>query len=138
DTWTFSATAGDNISIALGEVEPTINFSPWIRLISPSSAVLGSTIGELAVRIGNVTAPQSGTYTVLVAANPNVPSGTGNYVLTLAKAPGGLTISPGDQGGALTNGANHNGEITLGDIDAWTFSATAGDSITISLGEVEP
>src|SRR6185503_11577112 len=44
--------------------------------------------------------------------------------------------TPGDQGGPMTNGANHAGEIHTGDMDQWTFTATSGSSIVVRMGEV--
>src|SRR5262249_8918001 len=46
------------------------------------------------------------------------------------------TVSPGDQGGPLTNGAMHTGEIIQGDLDVWTFTATAGERIDVHIGEL--
>ena len=62
--------------------------------------------------------------------------GTGTYRLTMTKTPGPITVSPGDQGGPLTNGATHTGEIVQGDLDVWTFTATAGDRIGVHIGEI--
>jgi hypothetical protein len=138
DTWTFTANAGDNINISIGEVEPTVSFNPWIRLFAPDATALANSLGAQAAQINDVTATQTGTYTVLVSAHVNFPSGTGGYVLRLARVPGVFTVSPGDQGGALNNGAIHPGEIVLGDMDVWTFAANAGDDITLAVGEFEP
>ena len=44
--------------------------------------------------------------------------------------------SPGDQGGTLTNGGIHTGEITQGDLDVWTFTAAAGERIAVHIGEI--
>src|SRR5215467_11539334 len=39
--------------------------------------------------------------------------------------------------GALTNGWTHTGTISpVGDSDSWTFSANAGDSIILRVGEI--
>jgi hypothetical protein len=138
DTWTFSANAGDRLMVTIGEVEPTSGFSPWVRLMSPTATLLSEGAGAMAAQAAAVVAPTTGTYTVLVASYFTVPSGTGGYQVTLLRVPGALTVSPGDQGGPVTNGASHTGEITLGDMDIWTFSANAGDDITASVGEVEP
>src|SRR5690606_26568796 len=62
--------------------------------------------------------------------------GTGTYRLTAVHTPGPTTVSPGDQGGALTNGAVHTGEIVRGDVDVWTLTATMGDRIAIHIGQV--
>src|SRR5262249_11978803 len=61
----------------------------------------------------------------------------GSYTLTLAKTPGAFTVSPGDDGGPITNGFNHPGAIFLGDLDMWTFTATQGDSVSLSVGVVD-
>ena len=34
----------------------------------------------------------------------------------------------------MTNGGNHNGTLSLGDLDMWTFTANAGDNIVLRLG----
>src|SRR5206468_9213255 len=63
---------------------------------------------------------------------------TGSYLLTLAKGPGAFVTSAGDEGGDLTNGATQAGTIYLGDLDQWSFTATQGDYIALSMGEVAP
>ena len=81
-------------------------------------------------------APVTGTYLVLVASFDSGVDGTGTYRLTMAKTPGPITVSPGDQGGPLTNGAMHTGEIVQGDLDVWTFTANVGDRISVHIGEI--
>src|ERR1019366_6711064 len=41
-----------------------------------------------------------------------------------------------DQGGAMTNGGNHAGTNSLGDLDMWSLTANAGDNILLRLGTV--
>src|SRR5439155_829636 len=38
----------------------------------------------------------------------------------------------------MTNGATHAGTIYLGDLDQWSFTATQGDYIALSISEVAP
>src|SRR5207247_767609 len=142
DQWSFTATQGDYIALSMGEVAPaTAGFQPWIRLVSPTGVLLGNGIGTSAVQIA-ATAPTSGTYTVIVGTNDGTVSArnndTGSYLLTLAKGPGAFATSAGDEGGDLTNGATHAGTIYLGDLDQWSFTATQGDYIALSMGEVAP
>src|SRR5437764_1349835 len=47
-----------------------------------------------------------------------------------------ITISAGDEGGPLTNGATATGTISTGDLDTWTFTATAGDHIGVEIGKL--
>src|SRR2546427_374913 len=140
DQWSFTATQGDYIALSMGEVAPTsAGFQPWIRLVSPTGVLLGNGIGTSAVQIA-ATAPATGTYTVIVGTNDGFGrnNDTGGYRLTLAKGPGVFATSPGDEGGDLTNGATHAGTIYLGDLDQWSFTATQGQVITLTMSEVAP
>jgi hypothetical protein len=140
DPWTFQATADDGITISIGEVagsgaEP--RFQPWLRLRGPDGALLSDewdfNAAQLALR-----APMTGTYTVMVSNRQYdyVQAGPSSYLLTVAKTPGPYSVSAGDEGGPITNGATHAGTVSVGDLDPWTFQATANDGITISIGEV--
>src|SRR3989442_6379014 len=124
----------------MGEVAPvSAGFQPWIRLVSPSGVLLGNGIGASAVQIA-VTAPTTGTYTVIVGTNDGFGrnNDTGSYLLTLAKGPGTFVVSDGDEGGPMTDGVNHAGAIYLGDLDMWSVTATQGQVITLSISEAAP
>jgi hypothetical protein len=129
DVWTFTANAGDRIAVNAGEIVDNDDFRPWVRLYAPNGAILGSASGIEAVSIDSAIAPVTGTYLVLVASFDAGLDGTGSYRLTMARSSGAITVSPGDQGGPLTNGAIHTGEILQGDLDVWTIPAVAGQSI---------
>src|SRR5947199_382493 len=141
-SYACTAALGDYIALSMGEVAPApAGFQPWIRLVSPTGVLLGNGIGTSAVQIA-ATAPTSGTYTVIVGTNDGTVSArnddTGSYLLTLAKGPGTFATSTGDEGGDLPNGATQAGTIYLGDLDQWSFTATQGDYIALSMGEVAP
>jgi hypothetical protein len=120
----------------VGEITDTnAQFTPWIRIWAPSGASLGNTWGNSAASL-EVVAPATGTYLVLVASNDGGHLGTGTYRLTMTHTPGPITVSDGDEGGPLTNGAMHTGSIPTGDLDVWTFTATAGDRIGAEVGEI--
>ncbi len=141
DTWTFTANKNDGISVSVGKVpengsEPI--FYPWIRLKGPDGSLLRedytSFASQTSVQVDE-RAPQTGTYTVLVANSSSNQVSPAQYVLTMAKTPGPYAVSQGDEGGPLTNGS-HTGVLGVGDLDAWTVQAAANDSIVISLGKV--
>ena len=131
DTWTFTAALGDTLALRIGEVGANTTFNPWIRLISPNGTTLDSQSGGLAAQI-TATAPLTGTYQVAVTT---ASTGTGSYVLTLVKIPGAFVVPPGDEGGAMGAGLNHQGVIARGDLDPWTFTASKDDSIVLNIGE---
>jgi hypothetical protein len=136
DEWTFTANAGERIAIHIGEMVDDNDFRPWIRLVAPNDTVLANTSGVAAAAIDNVVAPATGTYRVRVGSFDSGLDGTGSYRLTMTHTPGPITVSPGDQGGPLTNGAIHTGEILQGDVDVWTFTANAGERIAVHTGEI--
>src|SRR5947199_5136993 len=82
----------------------------------------------------------TGTFTVAVAdgnlSYPYLLSDTGTYRIHLAKSPGAFGMSAGDECGVLANGATQAGAIHSGDLDMWSFAASAGDSIVARIGEV--
>ena len=127
DLWTFTANGGDSIILRLG----TTGFNGKLQLYGPNGALL-STAQNSPDDLITYTASSSGTFTVLVSSYN--PTATGTYVLHLAQVPEAFMVPSGDEGGALTNGGNFAGTITLGDLDLWTFTANAGDSINLRLG----
>src|SRR5947199_97721 len=141
DQWSFTATQGDYIALSMGEVAPvSAGFRPWIRLVSPTGVLLTSEAARVGAERVATNAPTTGTYTVIVGTNDDFGGNedTGSYLLTLAKGPGAFATSSGDEGGDLTNGATQAGTIYLGDLDQWSFTATQGDYIALSMGEVAP
>jgi hypothetical protein len=131
DVWSFNANAGDGLMIRMG----TTNFSPWIRLYGPNGALVqeaGSANGGVRDTYMTLSATNSGTYTVVVSAA--FVDQFGGYSLNLAQVPEVFTVSPGEQGGILTNGFLNAGTISLGDLDMWKFEAKAGDGIMLRMG----
>src|SRR5437660_1073366 len=137
--WTFRAKQGDYIVRSGGTVtQTTAHFAPWIRLASPTRHLLWTRYWSSDVSTSALTAPTSGTYTVIIGSYlGGFYDGTGSYLLTLAKGPGAVEVSTGDEGGPMTNGATNAGSIYQGDFDTWTFTATQGDYIALSVGRSE-
>jgi hypothetical protein len=81
-------------------------------------------------------APVNGTHLVVVGSAGGGFTGSGTYRLSLAKTPGAVTVSAGDEGGPLTNGGVLAGTIARGDLDSWTFFATAGDRIDVHISQL--
>src|SRR5947207_2782823 len=116
-------------------VYSSAHFAPWIRLLSPTGVLLGNSSTQTGASNIAATAPTSGSYTVIIGSYVGgFYDGTGSYRLTLAQEPGAVEVSTGDQGGPMTNGATNAGNIYQGDFDTWTFTATQGDYIALSVG----
>jgi len=134
DSWTFTASAGERAVVSVGETGTDAGFFPWVRVVGPTGTVVGNNFGSFAAQ-AEFTAPTGGTYTVIVGSAGSGFSGTGDYRLTLVKAPGALTVSGGDQGGGLPGGVPQAGSIFNGDVDAWTLTASQGQPVVVDLSE---
>ncbi len=134
DSWTFSASIGDRIVIKVGEISQTNTFTPRLRLQNPGAVQIAVASGAVAAEI-TVTATNTGTFTVIVDDAVGT-TATGTYRLTLGKSPGAIFVAPGDEGGPLTNGVAHQGDLPIGDLDVWSFTATAGESIVLKMGQI--
>ena len=129
DMWSFPANAGDNIVLRLGAV----GFYGNLSLYGPNGALLKTVASGFDAEL-DFTATNSGTFTALVSAFSS--GGTGTYVLHLAQFPEAFIVPAGDQGGPMTNGGDYPGTNSLGDLDMWSFTASAGDNIVLRLGTV--
>ncbi len=135
DAWTFTANAGESIAVWMGEVTAGSSLYPWLRFYGPNGALLAADFNASAAEV-TVRATNSGRFLVVVGDGNSGYGGTGNYRLSLAKTGSALVISPSDDGGALINGTNYTATIDTGDVDAWTFTANAGESIAVWMGEI--
>jgi hypothetical protein len=135
DLWTFTAANGDNVVVRIGMITDTNTFFPGIRLYGPDGALLDSGSGDLATEV-SVRATNNGTFIAVVGDANGGLHGSGDYRLTLAKTGDPVTVSPEDNGGLLVNGAMHNGTISTGDLDLWTFTANNGDNLIVRMGQI--
>jgi uncharacterized repeat protein (TIGR01451 family) len=128
DEWTFTATAGATVILRVGT-----EFAPYLALYAPDGTFIDQRLGNGGDRdaVLGVAAPQTGAYRVVVAGRFGM---FGNYHLTLALIPGTPQVSPGDEGGPMTNGLTHMGTLPVGDFDQWTFTAAAGTAILVKMG----
>lgn len=131
DLWSFDAAVGDSFVVRVG----TTNFTPRFDIYGPNGVLVGTAATASPANIDArfaARATNSGTYLVVVSSF--YLGGAGAYQIHLAKAPAAIAISPGDEGGALANGGNHDGIIDAGDLDVWSFSGNAGDSVMLRAG----
>src|SRR2546427_755597 len=136
DTWTFTATQGDYIALSVGTVtQTTAHFAPWIRLVSSTGALLGNSSTETGASNIAATAPTSGTYTVIIGSYfGGFYDGTGSYQLTLAKGPGAVVFFLMIRRPPRSTLFPYTTLFRSGDFDTWTFTATQGDYIALSVG----
>lgn len=130
-TYTFEANALDSVCVLLSECGG--DFFPKVELRSPGGTLLKSAEGVISASLKAVVLYQTGTYTLTVS-DINGTAG-GAYGLTLIRHPG-LNTSAGDaDGGPISSGQTKHGTLGCADLDAFSFSADAGDTVNIQLSE---
>jgi hypothetical protein len=136
DLYTFTAAAGDHVVLSVGEgSSAAVGFDPDITLYSPTGVQLeadsGATSGFIETSLN-----AAGTYSVLVRElNDNT---TGDYRLHFEKLPfAGSATDPADgEGKTLTSNTTTHAAIgTVGDLDLYSFTASLGERILLSVGE---
>src|SRR5439155_18224364 len=75
----------------------------------------------------------SGTFLMVAADAYVVFSGSRAKRRPRDRTSAAVLVSPGDEGGPMTNGAIHTGTIDVGDLDLWTFTANVGDNIVVRI-----
>lgn len=119
DSHVFAANAGENVWLRIVDTGNS-DFQPKMTVYGPGGTLIGSDydsdVGKLEFTIAS-----SGTHTVVVS--DAVGTHTGTYTLYHVRVPGA------NEGGQLINGGAGAGTIDLGDLDSYTFTANAGESI---------
>jgi len=134
DTWSFQAGANDAIHVQIAEVGSS-SFDPYVRVYSPDGSLVASDYSSASASLA-FNAAVGGKYKIVISDGSSHAAYTGNYNLIFAQSPGNFTVPVGDQGGNLTNGGEHAGSLSVGDIDMWSFSANANSTIRLQVGEV--
>lgn len=131
DTYSFAAAAGDSINVSVGDTHYDAYFYPMVKLYAPDGTQLGSNYGSNGAWLGH-RATATGTYTAVVL-DAFTGSG-GDYLFTMVKAPGAQSDPDGR---AIQSGEVISRLLVVGDMDVFTFTAAAGDSISVSVGDTQ-
>jgi uncharacterized protein YfaP (DUF2135 family) len=131
DRWTFTATAGQSISIS---VTGQNGFDSVLQLYDPSLNMIISDDDSgpgLDPLINNYTLPSTGTYTIRVYGYGGQ---TGQYSISivLGTSSGGYDDNAYDMG-SISYGQTVSSVVIGAAGDAWHFNGSAGDVITISM-----
>src|SRR5204862_6929309 len=112
---------------------------PWFPLVSPPCQLLAMS-HRASPSLATRRTSDLGTYTVIVGTVDGLGGNdnSGNYLLTLAKGPGAIETSSGDEGGTLTNGTTYASADDHASDHASRCAAAQRDYIAMSRGEVAP
>jgi len=135
DIFTFTGTSNEAVSILMTKTDDSGDL-PFFELYGPDGALManpGYRDGVIAYLDGFWLA-QSGTYLIACRdAGGNQPFA---YNLTLVKCPGPNLTDPGEGSEIMAPGETRFATIGVGDIDAFSFSAVAGDFLDLNLKRI--
>lgn len=132
--YTFYAEAGQTISVSLADLDGGSgnipgDLYPYVRIIAPNGDQLGAGRNTKVAFRTNIETSQTGVHSILVSNYEG--TGVGPYELHFARTPGA------QEHGGLINGGSVSQTISLGDIDSYTFYSEAGNTISLSLADLE-
>jgi len=133
DAFAFSANAGDTATVLVAKTAGNYYFRPAMELHGPGGTVVATAEGERSATVGAEPLTQTGTYLVIV--HDHAGTSEGQYALTVIKNPGPNAGDP--DGGDVAPGEYKTGSIRIGDLDAFAFSARAGDRATVLVTKTE-
>jgi cysteine-rich repeat protein len=135
DTYSFAGTAGQAVAISVGEILADNAFTPCWRMFGPDGSALNAlacspNASTSGTPVQVLTLPVSGTYTIQVSEALGQYR-TGTYQIHVH----GLSQSNAC-GSPMTLCTDNLAAITpAGDLDTYQLSATAGDVVTVAVGE---
>ena len=125
DMYSFSANGGDTVTILMARSSGS--HYPQVELHAPDGTVTASEWGSPSATIEAQKVTQAGTYYILCRDWQG--NSTGGYGVSLFKNPGPNVGDP--EGGAIQPGETKTGTISVGDLDAFSFTANVNDTVTI-------
>jgi RHS repeat-associated protein len=129
DEFTFTATAGEAAHIRVVDTSGSSSFYPRVWLYNPDGTLNRVDSSQTTVAFNCYSGAsycrlnQTGTYRLVVADYND--TNTGSYEIRLA------TVLQSNENGALVNDGVVIGDISVGDIDTFVFTATAGEAAHI-------
>jgi large repetitive protein len=128
ESYTFKAKAGEGVMLRVAELNDGA-LIPGFTVYRPDGSSLDLAWGNRVASMAFST-PQEGTYTVVVYDASSSASRAGTFRLYYTLAPGA------NAGGVLTPGSVVSGEIALGELESFTFTATAGQGVHVRVADI--
>lgn len=136
DGYTFEAAAGDIVTILMSETGDCGGFDPRVELIEPDGTrtYYSTSSRSSADFIDAKKINQAGT--CMIIAREYNGYQTGYYNLSIVKSPGTDANGSDNKIISLTAGQLQTGSIAKGQLNGYTFNASAGDVITVLMGKM--
>jgi large repetitive protein len=125
DVYTVVAPVNGSIVFSIAEANaPSAAFGPRVEIFSPTGARVFSTAAATGTA-DTLTSTVSGTYVFVIQDSGG--DAVGDYALTAVVSGASQPTDP--DSGAVASGSTRLGTIDAGDLDVYTFSATAGGTV---------
>ncbi|MFN3167459.1 MAG: hypothetical protein ACE37H_10390 [Phycisphaeraceae bacterium] len=130
DTFTIDADAGDELFLSFLDGSNSSSFDPGVFIYNPDGTLRTRTTASTAgVEFSDTKLTQSGTYTIVV--RDQGANATASYSLTAVVVD---EVADNDNA-TLNNAVAFFGLLDTADIDTFTFSATAGNVLTLDFND---
>ncbi|MEM8942098.1 MAG: thrombospondin type 3 repeat-containing protein, partial [Pseudomonadota bacterium] len=130
-SYRFTAVAGDNVVATLVEAGTAVGASPRLQLVTPSGSTINnpSTLAPTLSAVNNVHTElsETGVYTLL--ASEFGLNTSFSFRLDFSRIPGA------NDGGNIVNDTPRTGSLKNGEVIAYQFQASSGDTISASLSD---
>ncbi len=133
DVYTFHANASDQVTLLVGDTAGGTFFGPRLTLYAPDGSIVADATGSTSVSINAPTLTQSGTYTVVIRDSGY--DSNGLYRLSMVRVPDTQPIDA--DSGPIAPGGREYGTIDLGDLDVYTFTASADGSFVLNVVDLD-
>ena len=135
DEHTFDAAAGEALQLNITAINPSTNFTPWVRWYNPDGTLFKEATSDnigFACYAGSSSCelPQTGTYRLVITDDNN--SHAGSYEVRLAR------VLQTNMNGSLVNDGVVTGNLALGDINSFVFDASAGEALQLNITAINP
>jgi hypothetical protein len=130
DVYDYEGTAGETLAILLADLSASVTLS--LDLYGPTGALLVTQTNYPANFVQALRLTNSGTYQIV--SRYSLSFASGGYQMTLIRSPGSNDAD--EDRGSISNGQTRTGSLAIGDLDAVTFVAVIGDSITIDMRRI--
>jgi len=128
----FEATAGDVVYLSMADPSGRSTFDLVMYVYDSDGNYITSTSGDDNAGL-IITITNSGSYMVVMKEHD---ISTGSYVLSILWLDDGHALVGDTDIGTITSGQTINGTINRsGDLDGAFFSASAGDAVTLTMGD---
>ncbi len=136
DVYEFSANAGERVTIFMQELGFNSGFEPTFTLVGPNGASIAEATDNDSALLRSVLLSSDGDYSIICRDSGGglAEGGTVGYGVSVVKHQGPNQLETGETN-RIAHGVPVFGTNSLGDLDAYEFTASWGDRVMVTMRE---